>query len=411
MSIGVRGVAGRLSGFTLSVVIVTVLGIVSMPLLFATIGRSAWGTLALIQAVTQFGVIVVAFGWGATGAATVAGIAPEMRPAFYRDSLRARAALFVAVLPAIALLLSLLTRGQVLISVLGAAVYLLPALGAAWYFTGEGRPMRFLLCDTLPTVGGSVVGLVGAALTQELWVYLLCQGVGFATAAAVDAFVILRGTRGGPHRPGRLRAVLGGQRHAVSATLVSSLYVTLPMITVQAFIPHLQPMYAMADRLFKYASVAFLPIQQFFQGWVPERRGDFRRRARIAAASGAAIGVVAGVLIAVLSPWVSSLLSVGEERVPWTVSVPLGVAFVGIATAAVVGYACLVVVGRVGALAASTLVGAIAGAPLILLFAVLGSVPAVAWAVAVSELCVAGYQLWALRGALRSPMPESEVNA
>jgi hypothetical protein len=60
----------------------------------------------------------------------------------------------------------------------------------------------------------------------------------------------------------------------------------------------------------------------------------------------------------------------------------------------------LVVLGRVSALAVSTLVGALVGAPLILLFAALGSLPMVAWSVAVSELCVAGYQLLVLRRAL-----------
>lgn len=91
---------------------------------------------------------------------------------------------------------------------------------------------------------------------------------------------------------------------------------------------------------------------------------------------------------------------------PWQVSLPLGVAFVGIATAAIVGYACLVVVGRVRALAVSTLIGAIVGAPLILLFAAAGSVPLVAWAVAVSELCVGGYQVLVLRRELRKPITE-----
>jgi O-antigen/teichoic acid export membrane protein len=89
------------------------------------------------------------------------------------------------------------------------------------------------------------------------------------------------------------------------------------------------------------------------------------------------------------------------------VSLPLGIAFIGIATAAIVGYACLVVVGRVRALAVSTLIGALVGAPLILLFAAAGSVPAVAWAVAVSELCVAGYQVLVLRAELRRPAKEA----
>lgn len=401
-SAGIRRTAGRLSGFTVSVIIVTLLGIVAIPLLTETVGKATWGTLVFIQTVAQFGGILVAFGWGAVGAATVAGIQEERRPAFFRRSLQARVGLYACVFPPLALLLIALTRGEVLISILGAAVYLLPYLGANWYFTGEGRPKRLLLFDTVPTVVGGVLGLVGVWITRELWVYLVFQGLGYLAAVSISALVVRRSPQDydfDDRTP--LRTLLATQRHAVSATLVSSLYVTLPMIAVQIFLPKLLPMYAMANQLFKYASIALLPIQQFFQSWVPVDDGGRPRRMRIATLSAVGIGVIAGALIAGLSPWVSTLLSVGQNPVPLSVSLPLGVAFVGIAIAAIVGYACLVSLGRVRALAVSTLIGAIVGAPLIILFAVLGSVPAVAWAVAISELCVAGYLLSMLRRALR----------
>lgn len=410
MSIGDgRMAVGRLSGFTVSVILVTVLGVVSIPLLIESVGDTAWGRLVLVQTVAQFGGILVAFGWGAVGAATVAGLPDGRRPAFFRRSLRARFLLYLCVSPFIALLLFALTRGDALVSILGAVVYLLPYLGANWYFTGEGRPKRLLLFDTVPTIAGAVLGLIGSWLTGQLWVYLLFQGLGYLAAVTISAQVVRRS----PHEAGfedrtPLKILLISQRHAVSATLVSALYVTLPMIAVQTFLPGVQPMYAVADRLFKYASVAFLPIQQFFQSWVPGNEDGRPRRMRIATVAAIGIGVLAGTLIALLSPWASTLLSLGSIPVPWEVSLPLGVAFIGIATAAVVGYACLVSLGRVRALAVSTMIGALVGAPLIILFAVLGSVPAVAWAVAISELCVAGYQLLVLRKELRkSPVEKA----
>ncbi len=408
-SAGVRRVAGRLSGFTISVIIVTLLGVVAIPLLIETVGDGTWGILVLIQTVAQFGGILVAFGWGAVGAATVAGITEARRPAFFRRSLQARAGLYACVFPLLALLLIALTRGEVVLSILGAAVYLLPYLGANWYFTGEGRPQRLLLFDTLPTVIGGVLGLIGVWFTRELWVYLAFQGLGYVAAVVLSALVVRRSPQDDFVDRTPLRTLLATQRHAVSATLVSSLYVTLPMIAVQTFLPALQPMYAMANQLFKYASIALLPIQQFFQSWVPVDDGGRPRRMRIATISAVGIGIIGGALIAVLSPWVSALLSVDAILVPISVSLPLGVAFVGIAIAAIVGYACLVSLGRVRALAVSTIIGAIVGAPLIMLFAVLGSVPAVAWAVAISELCVAGYLLSVLRNALR--VDHTEVKA
>lgn len=411
MSIGAGRVAvGRLSGFTVSVILVTILGVVSIPLLIESVGDTAWGRLVLVQTVAQFGGILVAFGWGAVGAATVAGLPVARRPAFFRRSLQARFLLYLCIAPLIALLLFVLTRGDALVSILGAVVYLLPYLGANWYFTGEGRPKRLLLFDTVPTIAGAVLGLIGSWFTGQLWVYLLFQGLGYLAAVTLSAQVVRRS----PHEVGfedhtPLKTLLISQRHAVSATLVSAGYVTLPMIAVQTFLPGLQPMYAVADRLFKYASVAFLPIQQFFQSWVPGNEDGRPRRMRIATIAAIGIGVIAGALIAFLSPWASTLLSLGSIPVPWEVSLPLGVAFIGIATAAVVGYACLVSLGRVRALAVSTMIGALVGAPLIILFALLGSVPAVAWAVAISELCVAGYQLLVLRKELRKKPAEETV--
>lgn len=396
-----RMAISRLSGFSVSVVIVTVLGIVSIPILSAAVGQQAWGVLALIQTVAQFGGILVAFGWGVTGAATIASAGGARRHAVFRQSLRARALLYAGVAPILAILMCLLTRGDIVVSVLGAVVYLLPNLGASWYFAGEGRPKRLVLFDTVPTVAGAVVGLVAASITGLLVLYIVFQGIGYVVAVLLSAAVVLRDGRedAEPQMESVWRA-LANQRHAVFANLVSGLYVTLPMVAVQIFLPASLSMYAIADRLFKYCSLAFLPIQQFFQSWVPDPNADFRRRATIASVAAAAIGLMAGTLIAVLSPWASGLLSVGANIVPWQVSLPLGVAFVGIATAAVVGYACLVVVHRVQAIAVSTAIGAIIGAPLIVLFAALGSLPLVAWSVAISELCVATYQVLVLRKAL-----------
>jgi len=396
-------VVGRISGFSLSVGAASVLGILAMPLLVPALGPETWGILVLVQIVGQLGGVLVAFGWGATGAAMVASTPTDGQHQLYRESLRVRLQLYAVAVPAAALVLLLLTRGDVLTSVLGAAVYLLPYLGGTWYFTGQARPMRLFLCDTVPTMCGTVVGVASALLTGQIWAFLIGQGLGYVVAVTLDARVALRGTAAAADAAGRrsLRVVLAEQRHAVTATATSTLYVTLPAVAVQIFMPALLPVYAMADRLFKYASIAFLPIQQFFQGWVPDPRADLVRRARAATAAAVTIGVSAGILVATLSPFASTLLSGGTLEVPFAISLPLGIAFVGVGTSAVVGYACLVVVGRVRALAVSTVIGAAVGAPLIIAFAAAGSVPLVAWAVAVSELCVASYQIVVLLRELR----------
>ncbi|WP_460799741.1 MATE family efflux transporter [Microbacterium sp. GXF0217] len=392
-------VAGRLSGFTMSVIIVTIVGVASMPILNQALGRETWGILAVIQSVAQFGGIVVSFGWGATGAASVASMSADERTGFYRSSLRIRTVLYVLTFPVVFVILGLVTRGLWLDSLLGALVYLLPSVGAAWYFIGTGSPSRLIRFDTLPFIGGAVLGIIGAVVTGELWAYLVGQGIGYLVGISLSAVVILRGAPVGP-APVPWRDALMAQRHAVLATLTSTGYVNLPLIALQIFLPSAVPVYGVADRLFRYASVAFQPVQQFFQSWVPEPGADLAARCRTATGAAAGIAALGGLAIAVLSPVLSLPLSGFQTQVPLELSTPLGVAFLGIGIAAVVGYACLVVLGRVSALAVSTLVGALVGAPLILLFAALGSLPLVAWSVAVSELCVAGYQLFVLRRAL-----------
>lgn len=400
---------GRMSGFSLSVGLATLMGIISVPLLVASLGPSTWGILTLTQTVAQFAGVFVAFGWGATGAATVATLQTSERQAFYRQSLRARVTLYCCVAPIAATVLALLTRGEVLVAVLGAFVYLLPHLGGTWYFAGESRPLRIFLLDTVPGAIGTVAGLVAASLTGELWAFLAFQGLGYLAAGVLDARTILSGS---PRTSSRasLAASLRQQRHAVTASATTAFYVALPLVAVQIFLPSWLPFYAMADRLFRYASLALLPVQQYFQGWVPSVPGALRHRARAATMAGLCVATVAGAGIALLSPLASRLLSGGEIDVPFTLSIPLGVAFVGVGTAAIVGYACLVAVGRVRALAVSTVIGAGLGVPFILAFAIAGELALLAWAVAVSELAVALYQCLALRTALADRRAEETAD-
>lgn len=397
----VSSVVVGIGGFSLSIAVATLVSLVAVPVLVVTLGPVEWGILVLVQTIAQFAGVFVAFGWGATGAAMVAGSAVEERQALYLQSLRVRVLLYVGVAPVTAAILYTLTRGDLTIAILGAVVYLLPYLGGAWFFTGEARPIRMLVCDTVPTACGAMLGLVGAALTHELWIYLALQGLGILIAIIVDALVILRNAP--PAVFPRVVETIHDQRHAVLTSATSAVYVALPVVAVQAFLPAQLPTYAMADRLFRFAGIAFLPIQQFFQGWVPAgSAGDARRLWNAAIAAGA-IGLAGGILVGLLSPVASTLLSAGHILVPLDLSIPLGVAFVGVAISSVVGYACLVAVGRVRALAVSTVIGVVVAAPLIVAFAVVGSLPLVAWSVAISELLVAAYQVFTLRSALRQP--------
>lgn len=381
------------------------MGVLAIPVLIAAAGAEAWAQLAVVQVLAGVFGVIVAFGWGATGPSMIAGAPTEERPGIFRESFSARLTLYAVATPVMIAVALLLTRGDVAVSVLGAIAYLLPYVASPWYFVGQARPGRLFVLNTLPSVIGTILGMLAAWLTSTIAAFLLLQALGYVVAVILERRHILasapRGDRQ-PYRLGRVLRLLATQRHAVTGSLVSSLYVSLPLVAVQAFLPAQAPVYAMADRLFKFGSLALAPVQQFLQGWVPEDgREHIPARSVRAVIIGLGFGLVGGALIALLSPFASSLLSGGEVLVPLSLSTALGVAFLFVAGSAIAGYACLILLGQVRHVAIAAVMAAAIGAPLIILSALAGSLELIAWSVALSEVVVTVYQLVILRRTLR----------
>lgn len=386
----------------------------AIPVLIGAVGAEVWAQLAVIQVLAGVFGVVVAFGWGATGPSMIAAAPRDERPGIFRVSFSARLTLYAVAAPTMIVVSLLLTRGDVALSVLGTIAYLLPYVASPWYFVGQAQPGRLFVLNTIPAVVGTLLGLVAAWLTSSIAAFLLVQALGYLTAIILERRSILATLPAGEHPPYRLRSVLtllGTQRHAVTGSLVSSLYVSLPLVTVQALIPAQVPVYAMADRLFKFGSLALAPVQQFLQGWVPED-GPQHIPARCvrAVAIGLAFGFVGGSLIAGLSPLAADLLSGGAVLVPFSLSIPLGVAFLFVSGSAIAGYACLILLGQVRHVAIASIMAAAIGAPLIVLSAWLHSLELIAWSVALSEFVVTVYQLVILRLTLlgRGQAPAAE---
>lgn len=394
----------RILSFSATVGLVAVVGVLAIPVLIGAAGDEAWGVLAVIQVLASVFGVLVAFGWGATGPSMIAGARPDDRPGIFRESFSARVSLYLVVTPVMIGVALLLTRGDVAISVLGAVAYLLPYVASPWYFVGQARPGRLFLLNTIPSVAGTLLGMLGAWLTSTIAAFLLLQALGYVVAIVLERRHILASAppvEVPGYRVSHVVRLLGTQRHAVTSSLVSSLYVALPLVTVQAFLPAQVPVYAMADRLFKFGSLALAPVQQFLQGWVPEDGPErIRPRSERAVVVGLGFGLVGGALIAALSPWASQILSRGEVQVPFGLSIALGTAFVFVAGSAIAGYACLILLGQVRHVAIASVMAAAIGAPLIVLSALAGSLELIAWSVALSELIVTVYQLVILRRTL-----------
>jgi O-antigen/teichoic acid export membrane protein len=405
----------RLLSFVASVGLITVVGLVAIPVLITAVGAQTWGSLSVLQVLAGIFGVLVAFGWGVTGPSMIAAAEASSRPTILREATVTRVCLYVLCAIAMSALGTVLLHGDLTLAVAGSITYLLAYVASPWYFVGEARPDRLFLLNTLPVATGTVAGLVIAGSTHNALSFLAAQATGYLAAVVLELVVVLRAPHAGePLRLGfrRVASTLGSQRHAVTSSLVSTLYVSLPLVMVQALAAPLVPTYAMADRLFKFASVALSPFQQFFQGWVPEAgTAEIPARIRRAAQAGVGLGVIGGVLVAALSPFASGLLSGGAVHVPVTVSIPLGIAFAAIACSALIGYACLTLLGGIRFVARGSIIAAIIGAPLIVVGASIPSLPFVAGAVALSEVVVAVYQAIVLRRLLAQPTSGSESSA
>jgi hypothetical protein len=375
----------------------TLVGLAAIPTIIATVGAGVWGVIALGQSLAFLLGVLVSFGWGTTGPATVAAMRPAERPQMFMDSFVSRSYLFIAALPFVAAIALLTASSEPGIVAMACVTYLVPFLGGAWYFVGEGAPRRLFLLDTVPIAAGTLIGLVALVVTRDVYAFLSCQLLlnGLAVALSVRAVV-----KGGQRtvvvdrHPGRAIRRLGGQRHGVITAATSSLYVNTPLLVLSITAPAGIPLYALADRFFKYGLTALGPVIQVLQGSIPDPDPVVRNaRVRLTARFAPLAGVLVAGIAALLMPWAGRILSSGEIGIGFSMSIPMSIVFGGVAVSQAIGLACLIPIGQGRALVSSTVIGAIVGIPLILLGSVHAGAVGVAWAVAASEVVVASYQL------------------
>lgn len=357
--------------FSLSVIASTAVGVFSLPVLISSIGATQWGYLAVMQAVSQFFAVFVAFGWGATGPSMVSALPPRQRKPVYVDSLRVRGVLWVLAAGPAVLLCVWLPGETWLNAVLAMISYTLAGLNGAWYFVGTNRPLALFLFDALPAILGQMVGLVAVLLVRDVTAYLACTALFTLVGVVGSAMFVLTRAADGPgraDRPTPWRVIVRSQTAGVTSTISASMWTAAPTVLVQAFAPNAVPVFAMIDRLMKYGVLALAPVLQAVQGWVPESgRDTVAARAVTGLKVALGVGLLGGVGLAALSTPVSALLSVGEAVVPWGVAIIAGAAFVFECVAQIAGLSGLVALGGARQLASSSVASAAAGIPVIAL--------------------------------------------
>ena len=398
-----RTVMRASSGYGLSVISGGIISVAVIPVVIIVAGSHVWAAIAVAQGVAGFGAVFVSAGWGVTGPTETARMTVKTRGQFYIDSLVSRTWLFVAVAIVCAAVTLLLTDAAPAVAVVALIAALVPGLSAGWFFVGEASPMRFLLIETIPRQAGSLVGaLLLFATGNALW-FVGGQLVGGIVATVVSSWDILRRYHDWRVDLSLPRAILRMREHipAVSMSAVSTLYVNLPIIVVQIFLPSFTAVYALAERMMRLALYATRPFVQVSQSYVPhEDLHEQHKRSRRTLLWTLLGGIGGGLLYALLAPWAGLLLSGGELHISFAVSASLGLALAAMLISQVTGFTILTTYRLNKALAWSTVAGAIVGVVALVPAALVVGVAGVTTVLALSEIVVLAYQLLVLRKVL-----------
>lgn len=385
-----------------SVVVSGLVSIAVIPAVIIAAGDQAWTTIAVSQAVAGFAFVLAVFGWGVTGPTDVAGLTPAERGRYFYDSVLSRVWLCLIIIPISVVLAIILSGGDPWLSALTTISGIAVALGAGWFFVGEKAPLRFLLLDTIPRVAGTVAGGVVLIATGDARWFAGLQLAGVVISAVLSTIDILTRNRGWEVSFSPVRAVrnLRGQLAPVTMAATTSLYVNVPIVLVQLFIPSATAVYALAERMVRLALYATRPIVQIAQSYVPAPDDAVRlSRARQVMRLALALGLVGGIAYALLGPWAGSLLSGGSLNLEFALSAPMGLNLAALLASQLTGFACLTALGLSRSLATSTIVGAVVGTVLMIPLTLLTGVNGLAWGLGLAELSVLLVQVWVLRRA------------
>lgn len=326
----------------------------------------------------------------------------DQKGSLYRSSLRSRLFTLPITLPSAAALAYLISIENPVTSAFAAIASVLIGVGGSWFFIGDSRPRSLFLCDALPRAMSVVAGAGLLSLHVDILWYALMLVTGSICSVTISAFVILR-SYPSPRKTGTksnrrgLAEIYRQQVTGLAISLMSTVYLSAPLLIVSISLPSYLASYALADRL-KQQSMTFVgPVAQTLQGAVPRgARALLERRVRKAFYTAIMLGALGGTCFSTLGPFASQILGAGQLVLGFELTVPFGVAFGLNIVSLIVGSACLMVVDRQRDVAASALIGMIVSVPLLLLgihsFGLVGA----AWAVALSQAAVCAYQVSSL---------------
>lgn len=357
---------GRLVGFGLSVVLLAASSLLLIPAMVEAGGQRAWGAIAVGQSIGAVAAVIVYFGWGHTGPATIARTDVETGRTEFADSLRTRLVLFGPVALLSCGVAAIVVPAAPLLAAAGCLSAAAVGFTADWYFVGSRRPFGLLMLETTPRVLGSVVGIVLLINGAHVIAGPTSMLAGMLVAFAATSWWVLR-RRPAAAAPARsVREILVAQRHGVGSGAGTAAYAALPLVLVSLVAPGIQPSYALVDKLQRQLSVALGPVVSVVQGYVPRPDPSVTiRRSRHALLLGAVFSVLIAAAVLAAAPWLLGWLGAGQLQPPYPVMVLMAV-FVGLNLwESILARAVLASFDRLNAVALGTVISAVVGLPLV----------------------------------------------
>ena len=397
----------KLGGFGTSTLATSLVGLVAIPFVVSFAGPMVWGGIAVAQSIGGMAGVLISFGWDVMGPVKIASSRYQDRGQLFVDSLVWRLLLLISVLPPTLYLIAVWAPGNAVANSFSGAALIIGGVGSYWFYVGEGRAWRLFVVDTIPRCCGTLLGVLLLGFTGNIMYFAASQFVGGLLAIALAAVDILRRHENRRWRKSlvlkRQTLIFKEQVLGVFIAAALSVYSNAPLAILAGLAPTSVPVYAMADKVTRFAVRAMSPLTQVAQSAVPSLDVEKQAQNIVLATKVSVFGAItSGLLMALALPWGAHVLSAGKIDVPFVVSSAFGVILASIVFSEISGLASLMALGRAKLVAVSVSGGLFVAVPIVFVFASLWGAAGAAWGLAACQLAVALFQFAALRNALRA---------
>lgn len=405
----VREVASRILRFAGPTAISLITPFIGLPFVSRYADTSSWLALNLGAAVGAIIAIVINFGWNVSGPALAAGVAPAVRDALLRHSVRIRLGVAAAVSPlAFVVCLHLVGWSQVALASTSCLSTAVTGFTMLWFAVSTGRAGLVFGYETIPRAFGTLLGSACVASGLSIVFYPLLITV--ASIAGWIWFWAIHRPQSGHVSVSMLQTV---RRNAgmLGVDLINATWsvgaITLVSLATTALAAS---RYASGDRLFLVAVAFITVVGNALFGWVIQESAKLRSRLAFALRVHVVLGLTGGLAIWALGPFATRLLYTPHFAVDGVTSAFFGASYFFLNVTTALQRYVLTLRGRTADLLVIATVAAVASVPANLLAAAAWGTSGGAFAMALGQLILAAGCVLASRAEIRrNPLAESDT--